>query len=81
MKFQMSCFKFLKNEIANVLHSMSANLENSSVATVLENSFFFPMQKKGNAKECSTYHAIVLISLASKVILNILQAKFQQYMN
>ena len=39
------------------------------------------MQKKGNAKECSTYNAIVLISLSSKVMLNILQAKFQQYMN
>ena len=44
-------------------------------------SVFIPIQKKGNSKECSAYHAIVLISLASKVILNILQAKFQQYMN
>ena len=39
------------------------------------------MQKKANFKECLTYHAIVLISLASKVMLNIFQAKFQQYMN
>jgi len=44
-------------------------------------SVFFPMQMKGNSKECSTYHAIVLISLDSKLMLKILQDKFQQYMN
>ena len=40
-----------------------------------------PVPKKGNAKECSNYHTIALISQASKVILKILQARFQQYMN
>ena len=44
-------------------------------------SVFIPIQKKCNSKECSNYHAIVLISLASKVMFNILQAKLQQYMN
>ena len=44
-------------------------------------SVFIPIQKKGKSKECSTYHAIVLISLASKVMLKILQAKLQHYMN
>ena len=42
---------------------------------------FIPIPKKGNAKECSNYRAIALISHASKVMLKILQARFQQYMN
>ena len=44
-------------------------------------SVFFPIPKKGNAKECSSYHPIALISHASKVMLKILQASLQQYMN
>ena len=60
---------------------MLANLENSAVATGLERSFFMPVPKKGNAKECSNYHTIALISHASKVMLKILQARLQQYMN
>ena len=44
-------------------------------------SVFIPIQKKGNAKECSDYHAIAHISHASKVILKILQARLQQYVN
>ena len=44
-------------------------------------SVFIPIPKKGNAKECSSYHTIALISHASKVILKILQARLQQYMN
>ena len=44
-------------------------------------SVFIPIPKKGNAKECSDYHTIALISHASKVMLNILQARLQQYMN
>ena len=55
---------------------MPANLENSAVATV-----FIPIPKKGNAKECSNYCTIALISHASKVMLKILQARLQQYMN
>ena len=60
---------------------MPANLENSAVATGLEKSVFIPMPKKGNAKECSDYCTIALISHASKVILElkILQARLQQY--
>ena len=60
---------------------MPANLENSAVATGLERSVFIPIPKKGNAKECSNYHTIALISHASKVMLKILQARLQQYMN
>ena len=55
-------------------------LENSAVATGLE-SVFIPIPKKGNAKECSNYHTIALISHASKVMLKILQARLQQYVN
>ena len=44
-------------------------------------SVFIPFPKKGNAKECSSYHTVALISHASKVMLKILQARLQQYMN
>ena len=60
---------------------MLANLENSAVATGLEKAVFIPIPKKGNAKECSNYRTIALISHASKVMLRILQARLQQYMN
>ena len=59
---------------------MPANLENSAVATGLE-KVSFHSNPKGNAKECSNYHTIALISHASKVMLKILQAKLQQYVN
>ena len=58
---------------------MPVNLENPAVATGLEKSVFIPIPKKGNAKECSNY--IVLISHTSKVMLKILQARLQQYVN
>ena len=51
------------------------------MATGLERSVFIPVPKKGNAKECSNYRTIALISHASKVMLKILQARFQQYVN
>ena len=54
---------------------MPANLENSAVATGLEKVIFIPIPKKGNAKECSNYCIIALISHASKVTLKILQVK------
>ena len=60
---------------------MPANLENSAIATGLERSVFIPIPKKGNANECSKYHTIALISQTSKVMLKILQERFQQYMN
>ena len=60
---------------------MPANLENSAVATGLEKVSFIPIPKKGNAKECSNYRTITLISHTSKVMLKILQARLQQYMN
>ena len=60
---------------------MPANLENSALAIGLEKSVFIPIPKKGNVKECSNYCIIALISHTSKVILKILQARLQQYMN
>ena len=60
---------------------MPAKLENSAVATGQEMSVFIPIPKKGNAKECSNYHTVVLISHASEVMLKILQARLQQYVN
>ena len=60
---------------------MPANLEGSAVATGLENVSFHSNPKKGNAKECSNYHTIALISHASKVMLKILQVRLQQYVN
>ena len=60
---------------------MPANLENSAVTTGLEEVRFIPIPQKGNAKECSNYHTIALISHASKVMLKILQARLQQYVN
>ena len=60
---------------------MPANLENSAVATGLEKVSFHSNPKKGNAKECSNYCTIALISHANKVMLKILQARLQQYVN
>ena len=60
---------------------MPAHLENSPVATGLEKSVFIPIPKKDNANECSNYHTIAPISHASKVMLKILQARLQQYVN
>ena len=60
---------------------MPANWGNSAVATGLKRSVFIPMPKKGNTKEGSNYCAIAFISHASKVMLKILQARLQYYVN
>ena len=61
--------------------NMPANLENSAVATGLGKSVFVPIPKKGNAKECSNYCTIAVISHTSKIMLKILQARLQQHVN
>ena len=61
--------------------NMPANLENSAVATGMEKVSFYSNPKERHAKECLNYHRIALISHASKVMLKILQARLQQYMN
>ena len=65
----------------SVALNMPTHLENSAVATGLEKVSFHSNLKKGNAKECPNYCTIALISHASKVMLKILQARLQQYMN
>ena len=66
--------------LLNAELNMLANMENSAVAT-LKTSVFIPIPKKLNAKECSNFRTIMLISHASKEMLKILQAKLQQYVN
>ena len=65
----------------NAALNLSANLEISAGPQDWKRSVFIPIPKKGNAKECSDYHTIALISHASKVMLKILQARLQQYVN
>ena len=60
---------------------MPANLQNSAGPQDWKRSAFIPIPKKGNAKECSNYCTIAFISHASKVMLKILQARLQQYVN
>ena len=60
---------------------MPENLENAAVATGLKKVSFYPIPKKGNAKECSNYHTTALVSHASKLMLKILQVRLQQYVN
>ena len=73
-------FHILKdNAVKSAALNMPANLENSAAATGLEKVSFH--SKKGNTKECSNYHTIALISHTSKIMLKILQARLQQYIN
>ena len=60
---------------------MPANLENSQWPQVWKRSVFIPIPKKGNPKECLNYCTVALISHANKVMLKILQARLQQYVN
>ena len=60
---------------------MPAHMENSAVATGLEKVVFIPIPKNGNAKEHLNYHTTMLISHVSKIMLKVLQARFQQYVN
>ena len=73
-------FQILKDDAVKVLHSICQQIWKTQPKD-WKRSVFIPIPKKGNAKECSSYHTIVLISHSSKVILNILQARLQQYMN
>ena len=75
-------FQILKDDAVRVLHSIcQQNWKTQQWPQDWKRSVFIPIPKKGNAKECSNYHTIVLISHASKVMLKILQARLQQYVN
>ena len=75
-------FQILKDDAVKVLHSICQKIKkNSAVATGLEKLSFHSSPMKGNAKECSNYCTIALISHTSKVMLKILQARLQHYVN
>ena len=75
-------FQILKHDALKVLHSICQQIfKTQQWPQDWKRSVFIPIPKKGNAKECSNYWTIALISHASKVTLKILQAKLQQHMN
>ena len=75
-------FQILKDDPVKMLHSMCQQIwKTQQWPQDWKISVFIPIAKKGNAKGCSNYFTIVLISHASKVMLKVLQARLQQYMN
>ena len=75
-------FQILKDDAVKVLYSIYQQIwKTQQWLQDWKRSVFIPVPKKGNAKECSNYHTIALISHSSKVILKILQARVQQYLN
>ena len=71
-----------KDDAMKMLHSICHQIwKTQQLLQDWERSVFIPIPKKGNAKECSNYHTIALISHASKVMLKILQGRLQEYMN
>ena len=75
-------FQILKGDAIKVLHSICQQIwKTQQWPQDWKRSVFIPIPRKGNAKECSKYHTIALISHASKVIFKILQARLQQYVN
>ena len=80
MEFHL--FKILKDDAVNLPHSICQQIWKTQQWTQdLKRSVFIPVPKKGNAKERSNYWTVALISHASKVMLKILQARLQQYVN
>ena len=75
-------FQILKDDVVKVLYSICQQIwKTQQWPQDWKRSVFIPIPKKSNAKECSNYHTVVLISHASKVMLKILQAGLQQYVN
>ena len=75
-------FQILKVDAVKVLHSICQQIwKTQQWPQDWKRSVFTPIPKKGNAKECSSYHTIALISHTSKIMLKILQTRLQQYMN
>ena len=75
-------FQSLKDDFVKVLHSICQQIRKTQQwPQDWKRSVFIPIPKKGNAKECSNYHTIALISHANKVMLKILQIRLQQTMN
>ena len=79
---QVELFQILKDDAMKMLHSICQQIwKTQQWPKHWKRSVFIPIQKKDNAKECSNYRTIALIPHASKVMLKILQARLQQYMN
>ena len=75
-------FQILKDDAVKVLSSICQQIwKTQQWPQDWKRSVFIPIPKKGNAKECSNYHTNTLISHASKIMLKILQARLQQYVN
>ena len=75
-------FQILKHDVVKVLHSICQQIwKTQQWPQDWKRSVFIPIPKKGNAKECSNYRTIVLISHTSKVLLKIFQTRLQQHMN
>ena len=75
-------FHILKDDVGKVLHSICQQIwKTQQWPQDWKRSVFIAVPKKGNAKECSNYHTTAFISHVSKVMLKILQARIQQYMN
>ena len=75
-------FQIPKDDAVKVLHSICQQIwKTQQWQQDWKRSVFIPIPKKGNAKECTNYHTIALISDPSKVMLKILQVRLQQYVN
>ena len=82
LRAPVELFQILKDDDVKVLHSTCQQLwKTQQWPQDWKKSIFIPIPKEGNAKECSNYCTIALISHASKVVLKILQARLQQYVN
>ena len=81
-RIPVEVFKILKDDAVKVLQSVYQQIwKTQQWPQDWKRSFFIPIPKKGNAKDCSDYHTITHISQANKTILKILQAGLQQYVN
>ena len=81
-RIPVELFQILKDDAVKVLHAICQHVwKTQQWPQDWKRSVFIPIPKKGNAKECSNYHTISAISHASKVMLKILQARLQQYVN
>ena len=81
-RIPVELFQILKDDAVKVLHSICQQVRKTQQwPQDWKSSIFFQIPKKGNAKEFSNYHTIALISHTNKVMLNILQVRFQKYMN
>ena len=81
-KIPAELFQILKDDAVKVMHSICQHIwKTQQWLQDWKRSVFIPIPKKGSARECSDYFKIALISHASKVVLKILQARLQQYVN